>query len=89
MAYDNLSPCAADALQGVRQVMINGIMTGFNGLDESIAAVHNEHLTNEDAIRASLMNRIRASNYIPPHAEGWYAAALMEEYHKAARKSEE
>lgn len=88
MAYDNLSPCAAEALRSVRQVMINGIMTGFSGLDESIAAVHNENLASEGAIRASLMNRIRISNYIPPRAEELYAAALMEEYHKAVLKRE-
>lgn len=83
MSYDTISPCAADALRSVRQVKINGIMTGFNGLNECIAAVREEHLTSGDAIRASLMNRIRTSNYIPPRAEEWYAAALMEEYQKA------
>ena len=57
MAYDNLSPCAADALRSIRQVKINGIMTGFNGLDECIAAVREENHTSENAIRASLMNR--------------------------------
>ena len=88
MAYDNLSPCAAEALRSVRQVMINGIMTGFSGLDESIAAVQEENLTSESAIRASLMNRIRVSNYIPPRAEELYAAALMEEYQKAVLKRE-
>jgi len=70
-------------------VKINGIMTGFNGLDESIAAVREENLTNESAIRASLMSKIRISNYIPPRAEELYAAALMEEYRKALLKNEE
>jgi hypothetical protein len=88
MAYDTISPCAAEALRSIRQVKINGIMTGFNGLDESIAAVREENLTSGSAIRASLMNRIRISNYIPPRAEEMYAAALMEEYHKAVRKPE-
>ncbi len=88
MAYDNLSPCAAEALRSVRQVMINGVMTGFTGLDESIASVREENLTSESAIRASLMNRIRATNYIPPRAEDLYATALVEEYHKAVRKDE-
>ena len=88
MAHDNLSPCAAEALRSVRRVLINGIMTGFSGLDESIAAVHKENLTSESAIRVSLMNRIKVSNYIPPRAEELYAAALMEEYHKAVLKSE-
>lgn len=88
MAYDNLSPCATDALRSVRQVKINGIMTGFTGLDESIAAVREENLASERAIRESLMNRVRATNYIPPRAEEMYAAALMEEYQKAVRKPE-
>lgn len=88
MAYDNISPCAAEALRSIRQVKINGIMTGFNGLDECIAAVQNENQTSESAIRTSLMNRIRVANYIPPRAEELYAAALMEEYHKTMRKSE-
>jgi hypothetical protein len=69
-------------------VLINGIMTGFNGLDESIAAVQKENLTSESAIRAFLMNRVRISNYIPPRAEELYAAALMEEYRKAVLKRE-
>lgn len=88
MAYDTISPCTADALRSIRQVKINGTMTGFNGLDECIAAVREENLTSESAIRASLMNRIRTSNYIPPRAEELYASALMEEYHKTLLKSE-
>lgn len=87
MTYDNLSHCAADALLCIRQVKINGIMTGFSGLDESIAAVREENLASESAIRSSLMNRVRVANYIPPRAEELYAAALMEEYHRAVLKS--
>ena len=86
MAYDNLSPCAAEALRSVRQVAINGIMTGVFGLDECIAAVRNENLASEGAIRDSLMKRIKGSNYIPPRVEELYAAALMEEYHKTVRR---
>lgn len=89
MAFDTISPCAADALRSIRQVKINGIMTGFNGLDACITAVREENLASESAIRASLMNRIRVSNYIPPRAEELYAAALMEEYHKTVRIHEE
>lgn len=88
MAFDTISPCAADALRSIRQVKINGIMTGFNDLDACITTVREEHLASESAIRASLMNRIRITNYIPPRAEEMYAAALMEEYHKAVRKPE-
>ena len=89
MAYDTISPCTADALRSIRQVKINGIMTGFNGLDECIAAVREENLTSASTIQASLMNRIRISNYIPPRPEELYTAALMEEYRKAVLKSEE
>ena len=89
MAFDTISPCAADALRSIRQVKINGIMTGFSYLDECIAAVQEEHLASESAIRTSLMARIRISNYIPPGAGELYAAALMEEYHKTVRIHEE
>ena len=86
MAYDNLSPCAAEALRSVRQVAINGIMTGVFGLDECIAAVYAENLASEGEIRASLMKRIKSSNYIPPRTDELYAAALMEEYQKTVRR---
>ena len=89
MNKDRIPCCAADALWRIRQVKINGVMTGITMLDESIAAVAEENLTSGDAVRAALMKKIRASNYIPPGSEEAYANALMEEYHKALLKRNE
>jgi hypothetical protein len=89
MNKDHIPCCAADALWRVRQVKINGVMTGITMLDESIAAVAEENLISGDAIQSSLVRRIRASNYIPPGSEEAYGKALMEEYHKALLKRNE
>ena len=41
---DDKPCCAADALRRIRQVKINGIMTGITMLDESIAEVRAQDL---------------------------------------------
>ena len=41
---DDKPCCAADALRRIRQVKINGIMTGITMLDESIAEVRAQNL---------------------------------------------
>ena len=87
MAYDTISPCAADALRKVRQVKINGIMTGITMLDESIAAVKEQNPGSDAAIRDALMKKIRTCNYVPPCVEEAYVRAIVEEYHKALLKN--
>lgn len=84
MTDDKIPCCAADALWRIRKININGIMTGFNRLDECIATVRALDLKGESAIRAALLQKVRTCNYIPPGVEDAYAAALMEEYHKAS-----
>ncbi|HEX3001749.1 MAG TPA: hypothetical protein VHN82_05195 [Methanoregula sp.] len=74
--------CAADALRRIRKIPVNGVMTGINGLDESIAAVRAMNLGSESAIRAALLEKVRDGNYIPLPVEEAYAIALMEEYRK-------
>lgn len=86
MDREKIPCCSADALWRVRKVKINGIMTGINRLDESIAAVREKSPAGEGAIRAALMEMVRTSNYIPPGAEVAYGDALMEEYRKAPDK---
>ena len=83
MNNDTQPCCAADALWRIRKIRVNGVMTGINGLDESIAAVRALNLPGEQAIRAALLEKVRAGNFIPPAVEDAYAAALMEEYQKA------
>lgn len=82
MNNDRKPCCAADALWRIRQIKVNGVMTGINGLNESIAAVRAMNLGSEKAIRAALLENVRSGNYIPLPVEEAYAAALMEEYRK-------
>ena len=85
---DNDTPCcAADALRRIRQVKINGIMTGITMLDESIAQVRTQGLTSDAAIREALLKRVKVYNYIPPAVENHYADALVEEYRKPAERN--
>jgi hypothetical protein len=80
MNNDKIPCCAADALRRIRQIPINGIMTGIIMLDESIAAVKEQNPGSDTAIREALMKKIRIYNYIPSGVEEAYASALMEEF---------
>jgi hypothetical protein len=83
---DDKPCCAADALSRIRQVKINGIMTGITMLDECIAEVRAQNYGSEQEIRAALMKKIRIYNYIPKSVEEEYSRALIEEYKKAIAK---
>jgi hypothetical protein len=83
---DDKPCCAADALSRIRQVKINGIMTGITRLDECIAEVRAQNYGSETEIRAALLKKIRIYNYVPKGVEEEYARALMEEYKKAIAK---
>ncbi|MFA4876067.1 MAG: hypothetical protein WC586_01530 [Methanoregula sp.] len=89
MPGDKIPCCAADALWRIRKIRINGMMTGITMLNESIAAVLDEKPAGDTAVRAALMKRIRACNYIPPATEEAYTDALMEEYNQFIKKQEE
>jgi len=84
---DDLSPCAADALWKVRQVMINGHPIGIMKLDECIEVVRAEELTSDEEIQSALVKGVKAYNYIPPPVEAEYARALLEEYRKSSRRA--
>jgi len=79
--------CAAEALRRIRQIPINGIMTGLIMLDESIADIKEQNLGNDSAVREALLKKIRIYNYIPKGVEAAYALALMEEYRKTLPKN--
>jgi hypothetical protein len=78
--------CPADALRRIRQVEVNGIMTGITMLDESIAEVKELRFTDEHEIREALMKRVKIYNYIPPGVADAYAEAIMKEYHTAKKR---
>ncbi len=84
---DDKPCCAADALRRIRQVKINGILTGITMLDESIAEVRAQNPGSETEILAALMKKIKIYNYVPKGVEAEYARALMEEYKKALTKN--
>ena len=87
MKNDTIPCCAADALQRIRQIPINGIPTGICMLDECIAEVKTQDLKSEMEIQALLLKRIRVYNYIPPKVEGEYVRALVEELRKSSVKT--
>ena len=84
---DDKPCCASEALRRIRQVKINGIMTGITMFDESIADVRAQNLGSEPEIRVALMKKIRIYNYVPKGVEEEYANVLMEEYKKAIVKN--
>jgi hypothetical protein len=89
MKNDDIPCCAADALRRIRQVPINGIMTGITTLDESIAAVMDQGLNGDREIREALMKNVRVYNYVPAGVDEAYATAIMGEFRKAVAKKEQ
>jgi len=86
MKNDYIPCCAADALRRIRQININGVMTGITMLDESIAAVREQNPISDTAIREALMKKIKIYNYVPPGVEEAYATAILEEYRNSISK---
>lgn len=87
MDRNTLSPCAADALFGTRQLTVAGKTVGITGLDAAFAAVQARGLAGDAAISAELMRRIRENNYIPPAIADEYAAAVLAEYQRDMTKN--
>ncbi len=88
MNNDKIPCCAADALRRIRQIPVNGIMTGITMLDESIAAVREQNPGDDSRISTALMKKIRVYNYIPPGVAEAYAGAILEEYKKVCRNDD-
>lgn len=85
--YGRLSPCAASALFGTRQLTIAGKQIGITGLDAAFAAVDAQGLTGDAEITAELMRRVEQENYLPPALAAEYGAAVLAEYRKSAGES--
>jgi len=78
---DKLTPCAADALQQVRQIMVGEKPVGIVRLDETIEEVQALGLSHDTEIRAALMQRIARYNYIPASADDIYAKSVLAEFY--------
>ncbi|MDD4137792.1 MAG: arsenate reductase ArsC, partial [Methanoregula sp.] len=83
---DKLTPCAADALQQVRQIRVDGKPVGIVRLDETINEVLALNLSQETEICAALMQRITRHNYIPDSAGDAYAKSLLAEFYAGRMK---
>ncbi|MDD2473404.1 MULTISPECIES: NAC family transcription factor [unclassified Methanoculleus] len=68
-----------DAIK-VRTVLVDGKETGINHLDLIIDGVRALNLPNDASIRAELLRRAGAFNYIPTKKKEAYGDALMQEY---------
>jgi len=67
----------------VKTVLVDGKATGINQLEMIIDGVRKLHLADDASIRAELLRRAGAFNYIPTKKKEAYGDALMQEY-KAA-----
>jgi hypothetical protein len=68
-----------DAIK-IKTVLVDGKETGINQLEMIVAGVRDLHLTDDAAIRAELLRRAGAFNYIPTKKKESYGDALMREY---------
>ncbi len=82
MKNKDIPCCAADAMRRVRPVEVNGATIGLAMLDLVVAEVRDLGLTDEPAIGAELLKRVKGYNYVPPPAAEAYAGAVYREYAK-------
>jgi len=78
--HDHQSPCAADALFGIRKITIRGKSIGIARLCDAIAEVQARGLTNDEEIKTALIECVSRHNYIPDALRAEYAQALLAEY---------
>jgi len=71
--------CAADAMRRVKPVDVNGAAVGLDWLDLVSAEVRDLGLTDESAVRAELLKRVKVNIHVPPPAAEAYAAAVHRE----------
>lgn len=67
----------------VRQIDVDGKVTGINKLDFIFSEVKKLNLTSENEIKEEIMKRATVLNYIPTKKKDSYAKALIEEYKKS------
>jgi hypothetical protein len=80
---DTRSPCAADALFGLKTITVNGKPVGIARFCDAIANVRALNLSGDDEIRAALIREVEKNNFIPRAVRDDYAGALLSEYRAA------
>ena len=82
MKNKDIPCCAADAMRRVKPVDVNGATVGPRLLDLVFCRGAALGLTDESAVRAELLKRVKVYNYVPPPAAEAYAGAVHREYAK-------
>ncbi len=80
MKNKDIPCCAADAMRHVKPVEVNDATVGLAMLDLVFAEVRDLGLTDEAAVRAELLRRVKVYNYVPAPAAEAYADAVHREY---------
>ncbi|QYZ79467.1 NAC family transcription factor [Methanofollis formosanus] len=81
--YCTICGGAVPAGPEIRKVLVDGKATGIDRLDRILEDVIALGLEREDEIRAALLERVKAFNYVPTKKADAYAGALMAEYRAA------
>ena len=64
-----------------RQILVDGALTGLQGLDECFAVLYDEGVRlGSEGLESELIKRVRRDNYIPRKAKQAFADALLREY---------
>jgi len=80
MMKDTIPPCAADALQRIRQVEIGGVVVGISMLDHILEEVAAMNILDTRELGFELMRRVKVYNYVPPRVEDQYRVAILKEF---------
>ena len=60
----------------------DGFRVGISNLGSILKEVADMKLTDTEAIKADLLDRVKTCNYVPSSSEYEYSAALFEEYQR-------
>ena len=80
--------CAAAAARATKQLtLLDGFQVGIINLDAILREVVELNLTDVEAIKKELLDRVKSHNYVASSAEYDYSVALFREYRRQFEKS--
>ena len=80
--------CAAAAARATKQLTLpNGFQVGIINLDTILREVAELNLTDTEALKRELLERVKAYNYVASGAEYDYSTALFRAYRRQLDKS--
>ncbi|MFO7772919.1 MAG: hypothetical protein R6V59_03100 [Dehalococcoidia bacterium] len=79
--------CPAAAARMTKQfTLADGLQVGIVNLENILREVADLKLTDVDAIKEELLQRVKVRTYVAPGAETDYSNALLREYEKLLRR---